>query len=293
MAASPRLGSETFSGFREKRSDEEDDRQRFRLPGARLTALRDITRGVEESDAGIRTRYLVDRDVVVGIRDTEEVHVFDAEAFIDRRMTWDERDADLWQRTGRPRPATPTERHLNLARCRRTLRAMQERSFSFSEKADGIKSVRVVDGSFLVGVLHVAYGWPDPFVSTLPEEIQKQLKTPEPELANLIRYTDATEDHRQVMIVRHAEDESDPRQRSMSLHDRVRLADLSLSSTDAVRDRILQAGARLADESPDQHRVRVQQTEAERVLYFAVSKIQASAMLSNASRAYHETWAAS
>jgi hypothetical protein len=53
------------------------------------------------------------------------------------------------------------------------------------------------EGASHAAVLHIVYGWPDPFVNTLPAEVRVALG---PEFAPLARYTDTVEAKRMAMV---------------------------------------------------------------------------------------------
>lgn len=132
----------------------------WRLPPNHVQDIRDVALGVEESNAGVCCRYLLDTLAGGGSADVDEDgyvnHLHDVERFV-------ERYGDFGKI-----PAIVTWRH-RLRRSRRTITLL---------RAEG--DHRSAD------VLLVAYGHPDPSTAHLVPLLPR-------EHANLARYTDAVE----------------------------------------------------------------------------------------------------
>lgn len=309
MVASPNVGPGMFSASEETKT--------YRLAPELVAVLRDVARGCEESDAGLRTRYFVDLAATSGVRDVGDVHLFDVEKWCDGNELL--------------APWGPKERWVRRRRVRRALAHLHGRP-------DGLRHV---------GVLHVHYGWPDPFVRSLPPNVRKDLD----ELAGLARYTDAVEDHRRAMVAA-AADEAATQLQARALAEvqarpavlerlRVRraqleakLAELSDSAGEDAetaalatgreidrvdraidrtqkalsRDRAsaveggqpaIQAGVRFSDRlakadreisSADALLDAANLADSERIVFLTSVRIDANRMLSAASRAFHESW---
>jgi hypothetical protein len=144
--------------------------------------LCDVARGVEESNAGVCTRYLLDELERKGPPGEDEIAMFDAERFVDRY------------------DASPLEKELGAklgawrARMKRARRALALLSGASENR--------------FVAVLHVAYGYPDPSTREWPKTAIDFLGA---ELTPLVRYVDATEVIRRQLVR-----EGVPKQRALA-----------------------------------------------------------------------------
>lgn len=250
-----------------------DDGLAFKLPRGHADDLRDVARGVEESDVGIATRYLV--DTLSGTHGTNDVddegHVnalHAVETFCDRFGVWRHPAVQTWRR--------------RIDRCRRALARMQS------------------EGQHQhVAALHIAHGYPDPFVRHFPE-----LDAFGP-VAGLVRYTATVEAHRALVVK--AERARYERER---IHvdavvddededtDDVREARAIFRSLDRARN--AQRFAESVTTSADAMRAMLaplpksatKTEQSERVALLATLKLEATRMLRDAERAYHAAWLA-
>lgn len=272
MAASLKIGPEMFSEPTEKR--------KFRLHQSHINDLRDVARGCDEGDAGIRTRYLVDLAASAGLRDVGDVHLFDAEKWIDSRYEY----------VDHLEIVRPREMHARRKRCMRAILSM----------------LRTNEGHAHVGALLVVYGEEaplrrrlrqGPIDAKIAKEEKKKYAPPHEadrhelgvakelldrlgdELYPLARFTDAVEAHRQEMI-------SEAAARGIDRG----ISDRRLTSTDAIRHALAPATGRRADEDPDHFRVRVQAREDERAFFLTCVSTDASSLLTAASLAYQAAW---
>jgi hypothetical protein len=248
----------------------------WRLPPARAQELRDVASGVEESNAGVCCRYLLDSLAVDGSPDIDfdgyVHHLEAAERFVDRYGDYGKI------------PLVATWR----ARIGRTRRA--------------IARLRLSGDHTSANVLYVAYGPPDPSSVDLIEWLGR-------ELAPLGRYVDAVERLRLEMAKQEAlastRVDADDGPVSLGLH-RARLAraDRCLSSADALRAALSPfrepavvpiAGEHLqaTEARREARRERQRAYGAQRDAFFLEVKIEARRMLLSAERLFYVAWLAS
>lgn len=137
----------------------------WRLPRHHAQDLRDVACGLEESDAGIRTRYLMDGEDHDRAPAFDHTPLHDVEAFCERFDVFARDGANQWR--------------AGVRRCRAALRRMQR-----------------AGGQHHVSVLHVVHGPRDPFVKLLDRQVLDAFG----ELAALLRYTQTTEDRRRALV---------------------------------------------------------------------------------------------
>lgn len=142
-----------------------EEERSYRLPPAHVQVLRDVARGVEESDVGVCCSYLVDSTSGEGA-DYDEHALNRLERFCEQSLTFDHLGALFGT-------AVVASWRSKVQRCRRTIIRLRERGDQHS-----------------ANVLMVAHGYPDPIVAQLPD-----LGTFGP-LASLVRYTDEVERRR-------------------------------------------------------------------------------------------------
>ncbi len=148
------------------RTREANDEGGRRLPAHHRQDLADVARGVPESRAGIRTRYIPDD--VHGEPGEDGVRMHEAERYA--------QDNDVWGSSCAP-GAVPWLRRV--ARARRAL-----------------DSLRVARQHRHADVLMVAHGYPDPIVRSWPKPVADFFD----DLCSLVRYTDATEERRKKLV---------------------------------------------------------------------------------------------
>jgi len=150
------------------------------------------------------------------------------------------------------------------------------------------------EGVTHAAVLHIVYGWPDPFVGTLPPEIVVDLG---PDLSRLARYTDAVEGRRLDLAHREA------LRRSSAASGVVRLGGVGgytdvlayekrcLTSGDALRSATTPCRGKREDETKEQYReiVFIPARDARDAFLTAV-KLDANRMLTEASAAFRDAW---
>jgi hypothetical protein len=182
-------------------------------------------------------------------------------------------------RVGVMLPGSPSsKRHELRQRARRALRAVQAGT----------------DGQTHLGVLHTVYGWPDPFVRTLPIDIQTTFGL---ELAPLARFTDAVETKRQELVHLEAARRTRRSDGVVSVvehRERLAHAERCLTSGDALRAGIAAPPVRDPDESIESHRERLVQPHRTAMAAFLLEvKLDANRMLTAASQAFRDAWSAS
>lgn len=136
-----------------------------RLPWRHTSAIRDVAFGVEEADAGLCTRYLVDEHLGGGGSE-DAVRLFDADRALDAYEVFDHGDVAKWR--------------AEIKRARRALAALQQ-------SGQGAHAA----------VLRIAYGPEDPSTRTWPAEARHAFGR---ELVGLVRYTDAVEEVRLALV---------------------------------------------------------------------------------------------
>jgi hypothetical protein len=137
-------------------------------------------------------------------------------------------------------------------------------------------------------VLHIVYGWPDPFVRTIEPEARAILGS---EFAPLARYTDAVEERRQAMV-RAAGQGADlgdvvDLERARNLMDR---AERTISSGEALRAALAPLGARAEGETNEQHREHLLAWRAAKATFLSRVRVDANRMLTEASTAFRDAW---
>lgn len=238
-----------------------------RLHQDHVADLRALATGVEETDAGVCCRYLIDQLAGTGSADIDDdgyVHQLeDLERFCDRFNVWRHPLIISWR--GR------------IARARRAIVRMRERG-EHSEAS----------------VLFVAYGHPDPLARQIPELVAMG------ELGSLVRYTDAVEECRLEMARAEARaiggavdlalyrSRLDWAMRSISSGDALRAALAPFSEPmhppregETVRD--VKAALAARTERRLRHRDRVAE-------FASRARGEAYRMLLGAERAYHDAW---
>lgn len=288
----------------------------FRLDGTLITVLEDVTRGVEEGDAGLKSCALGAlaagdagaRPAEISARHHREVQVIEDEdecfnamgemltqgfSFADVAKSIQlgggtthllalERWCDLVRLKCNadvsPASWRCSEPHKNRQRCRRALRALRD----------------VPGGNTHVSVLHVVYGWADPFVTSLTPDARTLLtERLGREFAPLARYTDAVEERRLAMVKADAarHDSADGVVTLISRRARLAWADRCISSGDALRAALADPPNKTSDESSAAYRERVLgPARAERDAFLTAVKIEANRMLTTASLAYQAAW---
>lgn len=159
---------ETFLSSVRRFRPKEEDYKTWRLPHDHIVDLRDVARGVEESNVGVCCSYLIDHLTNSGQNDIDSEdgyvnHLSAVERFCDQFEVWNVA-VDSWRK--------------RIMRCRRAIQRMYQNG----------------DHKH-AGVLHVVYGHIDPLIKAFPKKFIDVLG----ELAPLARYTDAVEVKRQEM----------------------------------------------------------------------------------------------
>lgn len=153
----------------ESKSSRTNDDRPWRLPPNHVQDIRDVALGVEESNAGVCCRYLIDH-----LQNAGSLEIDEEDGYV-HRLHEIERFVERYGDFGRI-PQIVTWR-MRIARARRSFARLRHRGDHRS--AD---------------VLMVAYGHDDPFTSMIAGVLGR-------ELANLARYTDAVE-MRRIELVR-------------------------------------------------------------------------------------------
>lgn len=297
------------------RPREDVDHKTWRLPANHIADLRDVARGVEETNAGVCCRYLVDQLSGAGHSDIDRdgyVNHLDAvEKFCDQYGVWKHPTVVTWRR-----------------RIERSRRAIARMHMAHDHKH--------------VGVLHVVYGYPDPLTRCFPKKVLDTLG----EMASLAKYTDLVEVRRQEMarqeamrvsaqvgkikiaptkdvpghwkttndtinewddraqsgtdeITRVAVRQNIPPEYGPMLVDLMKHRDLYehalriVSSSDALRLQLAPASDRYDDETDEHHKERRETAEARRDVFVSQVKIECDKLVVAASKRYHAAWLAS
>lgn len=151
-----------------------DVEEGWRLPPALRQDLRDVACGVEESCAGICTRYLLDELERSSPPPADDVSLFEAENFVERYVIPGRMLVKLFG----PRAVNDWR-----ARVLRARRALTRLALKGDHEA--------------IGTLHNAYGPGDPMTRAWPKASLDYLG---PELTPLVRYVDATEVVRKQLV---------------------------------------------------------------------------------------------
>lgn len=301
----------------------------FRLTGALIAVLEDVTRGAEEGDAGLKSCAIGAlaagdagaKSAEITTRHHREVEVIEDEdecfnamgemlaqgfSYADvakviqlgggaTHLLALERWCDLVRLKCNVDMAIPVWRssnaHRDRRRCRRALHAMRE----------------LAGGHTHVSVLHVVYGWPDPFPTSLTNDARVLLtERLGREYTPLARYTDTVEDHRQAMVeaealrvpdrdtfghwfaTRHLEAQPTGDDGLYEAHRA--WADRCISSGDAIRHALTDP-PKQAGESTAAYRERsLTEARARRDAFLTNVKLDANRMLTSASIAYQAAW---
>lgn len=294
------------------RPKEEPPFKAWRLPTNHLVDLRDVTRGVEESNVGVCCKYLIDHTLASGNQDIDEdgyIHHLDSiERFCDTYGVWKHPTITTWRK--------------RIARCRRALALMHS-----------------VGDHKHVSILYIVYGHLDPLVRAFPQRARDILG----ELSPLARYTDVVEVRRQEMARIEAAEraakkvapaptkdipshwrgtndeisEFDERQQSgeeitrvairhgvhasmgEAVVDLMKHRDLyeyslrAISSADVLREQFETPQLREFGETKEQFQERKDVAEMRRDAFLGLVKNDAEKMLTIASKKYHASWLSS
>lgn len=262
--------------------------QPFRLPPTHVQTLRDIARGVEESEVGICCSYLVDASSGEGA-DFDEHALHDIERFVEGSITWEQ--TDPFSSIDIIRSAVVKGWRNRMQRARRA-----------------VDRLRRNGDHDAASILFVAYGYPDPLGRDLlaTDFGEKPQDCP---LASLARYTHVVEEHRLRMARAEAVERMKANPPLVTLyelteHRRVyERAERCTSSGDALRDlsRVFaEAGPTpTAGENQLQYetrriewRERQERHKAEREGFLGRMKLEATRMLARAERAWYGAWLA-
>ena len=270
---------------RERHSDDREHRT-WRLAHHHIEDLQDVARGVEETNAGVCCKYLIDQRSGIGA-DYDETVLDAVENFSERYgvgLEWRKADPTLltWFR--------------RIERCRRAFAKMYG---AFEHKH--------------VAVLHIVYGYPDPSIRTLPQTFIDSLQ----ELASLAKYTNTVEVYRQEMArqegMRRSQKYSNKEQSKEEIHadafrhnmspdhfapiidiihtrDRIHWADMAISSGDALRSMFATLKERDPIESKEHYQVRKDNADVRRDTLTFQIKSEAKEMHKVASKKYHNAW---
>jgi hypothetical protein len=303
-------GTESFESTREHQS--------FRLDAKLISVIEDIAKGVEEGEAGLKSSGIADADYSCGVSRSNALSMYrNASAIEDEDECFNvigdlvakgfsfaevaqmvslgggathlltlERWCQLVKLTCiNPGEETPTKGaslrwrgsslHERRERCRRAMSALR----------------RTPTGTSHAAILHIVYGWPDPFVKTLTQDTLDKFGR---EFAPLARYTDVVESHRQEMIHREARQRTRVVDGTVPLteyRERAARADRCLTSGDALRDALAPPRARLETETKEDYREHVAGPHQHRRDGFITQvRVDANRMLTRASLAYLESW---
>lgn len=296
MNAATRWSTQTYAG-----RPDGDSHKAYRLPKNITDELEAIARGYDSGDAGLRSLFVADVHRQAGLTsgggksgDADSVaawqradqetadramleaageaidaghnlfvppmiggplRMFDAERWCDMRLEVEPSDRDLWQ----------VARRNSYKRRERVRHAL-----------DAIRTF--ADGHAHVATLHVVYGFPDPFIATLPLDVVRRWNDDAVHpLAGLARYTEAVETVRQELV---------------SDHPMSAWADRVTSSTDAIRWALRPHLTRDEDADDAEHQASLARHRARREAFITDVKLDASRMLKDASEALREAWRA-
>lgn len=263
---------ETFLSKDETRRYADPELARFHLPPNHLADLRDVARGVEETDAGVCCSYLVDS--MSGEGSDFDEHALNAlERYAEQALTFE----FLSETFGAPVVASWRAR---IQRCRRAVAALH-----------------LAGNHTAVSVLFVAYGYPDPILRQLPDLLELGYV-----LAPLAKYTDAVEERRVELVRSLSLSAVRPSVVDLvAVRERAAWLDRTVSSGDALR-----AALSAFPEPPPVQKVTESYAAFEarkaarkdrelawrerRVSFLSAVRGEALRMLSAAEKAYHDAW---
>ncbi len=302
-----------LSSVREFRPREEREEKAWKLAPNHVADLKDIARGVEETNAGIATRYLIDSLSSGGLVEIDGDgyihHLHEIEKFCDRYGVWAHPTIITWRR--------------RLARARRAIYRMHDAKFHK-----------------YVCVLFVVYGYPDPSTREMTKKVQDYLG----DMASLARYTNVVEvrrhelarneavqtsqraetikvartkdvpecwgdgyvkplapteeealtDVHRAMAVRQGLNASHGPALVDQMHhrDRYEYAMRVISSSDALRSILAPAGEREDGESKEHFDQRKENVETRRDSLLSQIKFECTKLVEASTKAYHRAWLA-
>lgn len=296
-----------LSDYRARRTN--GGEPKWRLSRDHIEDIKDIARGVEESNVGVCCRYLIDHLIAIGSADVDEdgyIHHLDPiENFCQKYEVWSHPTVLTWRK--------------RIERCRRAFRKMRE-----------------ADLHEETSVLFVVYGYPDPSIRELPKKVSDALG----ELTPLARYTNRVEVQRKELarleairmasrqskiaetkdlpqhwkknddeisefderaqsgdeITRRAIHQGLPVQGASSLVDLMRHRDLYeyalrvISSGEALDSLFAPLPSRGENETKEHFDVRIENAKTKQDVILSEIKVEAHKMLKNASIAFHGMW---
>lgn len=283
----------------------QDEHRPFRLTQARIQDIRDVARGVEESDVGVCCSYLVDTMGGEGA-DYDEHALNLVERFVDSALDFGT-ETDPYG-TLMKHPVIRAWRG-RLQRTRRTFAAL--RHAGDHRSAD---------------ILFVAHGYPDPLARSLIDELGEKLQ--DCPISALARYTDVVEEYRLLLARAEAKrssfkpgdrylangtlhalavaDGREPEKLAQLVNFSAYLesharADRCISSGDALRHALAVFAEPAPVQAPEEGRLafearraarkeRKEQHDNKRSSFLTQVRIQATKMLSRAEKAYHDAW---
>ncbi len=261
------------SSLRESRRREDTP---WRLPLHHVADICDVARGVEETNAGVCTKYLVDQLASSGRADIDDDgyinHLEAIERFCDRYNVWRHPVVANWR--------------MRVSRCRRALARM-----------------RAIGAHDDVAVLYVAHGYPDPIlIDVLPQlcELVGE-RWPNAPLSSLARYTDPVEGRREEMVRREAVARPGDPPSLVRVREREAWADALITSSDALRAGLAPFGEEmpaqgfaeprhLYENRIAQRTLRRKAHDARRVAFALDLKLAATRLLQHAEQQYHAAW---
>lgn len=346
MAVAPKWSTQTYAG----RYDT-DEHRAYRLPKTLTDELEAIARGYDTGDAGLKSLFVADSQRQAGITHGGGKPGSHGES--DSLAEWQRSEQDAADRSmleaagaaldyghqmwvppmvGGPVRMFDPERwcdsklEVEKADFEPPFPIVRKSSYRRRERARAALDVirQLPDGAALLATLHVVYGWPEPFVGTLPMDVVRRWNDDAVHpLAALARYTDATEAIRQELIDASADDAmkdwawaptpedghlfyvstKNGRRRArftaVEAEDVFRenralsarhWADRNLTSTDAIRWALRPHETRDEDVDDSEHQARVARHRARRERFITDVKLDAGRMLKDASEALRDAW---
>lgn len=279
--------------FTHRIAKQQHESKAWKLRPDHIADLRDVTRGVEESDAGIACKYLIDQFSGQGA-DYDEITLNALERFCDQH--------DVWKHP------TVASFRTRIIRCRRALNKMR---YAGQHKH--------------ASVLYIVFGYPDPAIRELPKRALDSLG----ELASLAKYADIVEVYRQEIAREEASELSSRLDNSSRTYDEqqtkalesVQRADAFrygyraqdaatmaplirnreryewamrvTSSSDALRKMFRPTSDCSLNESREHFMKRKENDEIKRDVVLSQIKIDVTKMYEGACKAYHHAWLSS
>ncbi len=297
MATYKDLGTESFELVREHQS--------FRLPRKLIETIEDIAKGVEEGEAGLKSCGIAEADVQNGVSRSNALSMFRTAATVEDEDECFNLIGDLLvqgfsfeeiakrvQLDGGATHLLSPERWCQLVGLVCKAPGEWQSSFLHERRLRTRRAMtdmrRSQAGRNHAAILHIVYGWPDPFLQTLPPDARVAMGH---EFGPLARYTDIVETKRMAMVRAEAFAGSGDVVNLARHRDRLAWADRCISSGDALRAALRPPRSMTPDETKEQYQENVAAPyQRSREALITQIRIQANRMLTEASKVFVDAW---